>query len=294
MFSSVSAPSSPLRRYGLLLKKTGEAYMDDNILSRGAAVAFYAGTSLAPLLLIIIAIVGLVYGQDAARDAIVQQFSTTLGKNSAELMQSIVVNVSDKQDGHMAVITGTIMLIITASGIFGEIQAGLNAIWHAKPKGSTLSRLVRARMASLGLVAVFGFLLLTSLAASAGISALSSTIKMYLPFGTVILGVIDTCVSFGIFSFLFAAIYKILPDVHLEWHEVGMGAFLTAGLFIIGKSLIGVYIGSSAVTSSYGAASAPIIILLWIYYSSQVFFLGAEFTKIYTTERAERRSPQRL
>jgi membrane protein len=183
-------------------------------------------------------------------------------------------------------------LLITASGVFGEMQASLNAIWRAKPEGSTVSRLVRARAASLGLVAALGFLLMVSLVVSAAVSALGDIIDAYLPFGKFIIAGLNFIISFALISLLFAAIYKVLPDRQLQWRDVWVGAVVTAALFTIGKSLIGWYIGSSAVASSYGAAGALIIVLLWVYYSAQIFLLGAEFTHTYSRHHgSQRESP---
>ncbi len=161
------------------------------------------------------------------------------------------------------------------------MQSSLNAIWKAELQGTTLSRLVRARAASIGLVAALGFLLMVSLLVSAGLTAFGNYLNSILPFGELILTALNTVISVGLLSVLFAAIYKVLPDRHLEWGDVMVGAVVTALLFTIGKSLIGWYIGSSAVASTYGAAGALMVLLLWIYYSAQIFLLGAEFTKVY-------------
>ena len=163
-------------------------------------------------------------------------------------------------------------------------------IWRAEPKGTTVSRLVRARAASLGLVGALGFLLLVSLVVSALLTALSDYIEAYLPFGHLIFQTLTFLISFGFVTLLFAAIYKILPDRRIEWHDVMIGAVVTALLFTIGKSLIGLYIGSSTIASSYGAAGSLIIVLLWIYYSAQIFLLGAEFTKVYAAHRGSHQS----
>ncbi len=170
---------------------------------------------------------------------------------------------------------------MTASGVFGEMQTASNAIWKAKPKGTTVSRLIRARAASLGLVAALGFLLMVSLVVSTVLTAFGNYLDSILPFGQVILTVLNVVVSLVLISFLFAAIYKVLPDRNLEWGDVVVGAIVTGVLFTIGKSLISWYIGSSAVASSFGAAGALIVLLLWVYYSAQIFLLGAEFTKVY-------------
>ena len=168
------------------------------------------------------------------------------------------------------------------------MQLSLNKIWKIEPPAMSLSRLVRARAASLGLVAALGFLLLVSLAASTAISALGAVINDHLPFGTFILALINGIVSFVLISALFAAIFKILPDRSLEWRDVGIGAVVTALLFTVGKSLIGWYIGTSATASSYGAAGALLVVLLWVYYSSEIFLLGAEFTRAYSVRLGSR------
>jgi len=262
-------------------KETVASFINDEALSRGAAIAFYVVTSIGPVLLIVVAIAGLAFGQDAARGAIVSQLSGLMGEQSAELLQTTIKSASGKSSGIFASALGIVTLIVTASGVFGEMQSTLNAIWKAEPKGGTLSRLIRARASSLGLVAALGFLLLVSLVISAALSAMSEYVNAYLPFGHFILQAVNFLISFALISVLFAAIYKVLPDKDLEWRDVVVGAVVTAFLFNIGKFLIGLYIGSSEVASSYGAAGALIVALLWIYYSAQIFLLGAEFTKVY-------------
>jgi membrane protein len=266
------------------LLQSGEtvlAFIDDEALSRGAAIAFYTVTSIAPVLLIVIAIAGLVFGRDAAENAIIEQLSGLMGHQTAEVLQAAVANAASKTSGIWATIIGIVTLIVTASGVFGEMQTSLNVIWKAEPKGTTVSRLIRARAASLGLVVVLGFLLMVSLVVSTGLAAFGDYLNAFLPFGKIILTVLNGVLSILLISFLFAAIYKVLPDRDLEWRDVAVGAVVTAVLFTIGKSLISWYIGSSAVASSFGAAGALIVLLLWVYYSAQIFLLGAEFTKIY-------------
>jgi membrane protein len=275
-----------------LLKDTVLAFIEDEALSRGAAIAFYTVTSLAPVSLIIIAIAGLVFGRDAAQNAIVEQLSGLMGPQAAEVLQSAVASASGASSGIIATIVGTITLMITASGVFGELQSTLNAIWKAESTGLTsVSRLVRARAVSLGLVAALGFLLMLSLVVSAALTAFGNYLNSVLPFGELLLPAMHFVVSLLLISVLFAAIYKVLPDRHLEWRDVVVGGVVTAILFNIGKSLIGWYIGSSAVASSYGAAGALIVLLLWVYYSSQIFLLGAEFTKIYANRHGSGRKP---
>jgi membrane protein len=264
-----------------MLKDTVLAFISDEALSRGAAIAFYTVTSIAPVLLIVIAIAGLVFGRDAAQNAITEQLSGLMGQQTAEVLQTAVASAGNISSGIVATIIGIITLIVTASGVFGEMQTALNAIWKAKPQGTTVSRLIRARAASLGLVAALGFLLIVSLVVSTALTAFGNYLDSILPFGKVILTALNIIVSLMLISLLFAAVYKVLPDRNLEWGDVVIGAIVTGILFTVGKSLISLYIGSSAVASSFGAAGALIVLLLWVYYSAQIFLLGAEFTKVY-------------
>jgi membrane protein len=271
-----------------LLKGTVVSFFEDEALSRGAAIAFYTVTSLAPVLLIVIAIAGLVFGQEAAQNAILGQLSGLMGQQTAEILQTAIASAAGKSSGILATVIGVATLLVTASGIFGEMQTALNKIWKAKPKSGTVSRLVRARAASLGLVAALGFLLIVSLVVSAGLTALGDYLNSILPFGSLVLSVLNFVVSLALLSVLFAAIYKILPDRQIAWRDVIVGAVVTALLFTAGKSLIGWYLGSSAVASSYGAAAGLILLLLWVYYSAQIFLLGAEFTKVYATRHGSK------
>ena len=264
-----------------MLKDTVLAFIDDEALSRGAAIAFYTVTSIAPVLLIVIAIAGFALGQDAAQNALTGQLTSLMGQQTAEVLQTAIASASGTSSGIVATIIGIITLIVTASGVFGEMQTALNAIWKAEPQGITLSGLIRARATSLGLVAALGFLLMVSLVVSTGLTAFGNYLDSILPFGKIILTALNVIVSIALISFLFASIYKVLPDRTLEWRDVVVGAIVTAVLFSVGKSLISWYIGSSAVASSFGAAGGLIVLLLWVYYSAQIFLLGAEFTKVY-------------
>lgn len=268
-----------------LLRNTVLSFIEDEALSRGAAIAFYTVTSIAPILLIVVAIAGLVFGRVAAQGAITAQLSGLMGQQTAEVLQSAVANSANTSAGTLATVLGIIAVVVTASGVFSEMQSALNAIWKAKPQGATVSRLIRARAVSLGLVASLGFLLIVSLAVSAAITALGDYLNGFLPFGKLIASAMNTVISIVLLSVLFAAIYKILPDTPIAWGDVLVGAVATAVLFTAGKSLIGWYIGSSAVGSTYGAAGALIVLLLWVYYSAQIFLLGAEFTKAYASRR---------
>jgi membrane protein len=264
------------------------AFLDDEALSRGAAIAFYAITSLAPVLLIVIAIAGLAFGHDAARDAISGQFKALMGEQAANVLQSVIASASTKSSGIIASIVGIATLIATASGVFGEMQAALNTIWKTRSRETTLSRLVRARVTSLGLVGALGFLLMVSLVASAGLTVFANYLDR-LPLGILVLSGLNFIVSWLLLAVLFGAIYKVLPDRTLQWKDVIIGALMTSFLFNIGKALIGWYIGSSAVASSYGAAGGLIVLMLWVYYSAQIFLFGAELTKVYANTHGSRR-----
>lgn len=276
-----------------VLKDAVNSFIEDEALTRGAAIAFYTATSFAPVVLIVIAIAGLVYGQDAAQGAIADQLGELMGRQTADLLQTAVASSKSKSSGFLAAAVGIITLVVTASGVFGEMQAALNKIWKAEPAGTTVGRLVRARAKSLGLVAALGFLLVVSLAVSAALTAFAGQINATLPFGGPILSALNVLVSLALISFLFAAVFKVLPDCDLEWRDVALGAIITALLFIIGKSLIGWYIGSSAVASTYGAAGGLIVLLLWVYYTSQIFMFGAELARAYASHRgSQRASPE--
>ena len=271
-----------------MLKDAVLSFINDEVLSRGAAIAFYTVTSIAPVLLIVIAIAGLVFGQDAAQNAISGQFSSLMGRQTADVLQSAIANAASKSSSIIATIIGVTTLIATASGVFGEMQAALNSIWKTKSQATTVSRLIRARVISLGLVAAMGFLLMVSLVISAGLTAFGNYLDTVLPMGKLILPALNFVVSLVLLGVLFGAIYKVLPDRSLQWKDVVIGALITSVLFNIGKSLIGWYIGSSAIASSYGAAGGLIVLLLWVYYSVQTFLLGAEFTKIYANRHGSK------
>jgi membrane protein len=262
-----------------ILKAAMSSYISHGSLSRGAAISFYAVTSLAPVLLIVVAIAGLVFGQDAVRGTLARETGGLVGEQGAELIQTILARSSDKTSGAVASVVGGLMVLVTASGVFSEMQAALNRIWEADADGQPLLSIVRARAASLGLVAALGFLMMASLAASAGLSALGNYLGSHTEFAPLLLSILNTAISFFLFTLLFAAIFKVLPDTNVAWRDVAVGAMITALLFTVGKSLIGWYLGTTAASSGYGAAGALILILLWIYYSAQIFLFGAEIAR---------------
>jgi membrane protein len=277
----------------LLLKDGITGFIDDNALSRGAAMAFFAVTSMAPILLIVVAIAGLAFGEAAAQNAIVEELTSLVGRQSAEVLQAAIKGASDKNSGMLASAVGAATLLISASGVFGEMQSALNAIWKVQPTGMTFLSFVRARAVSLGLVAALGLLLMVSLAVSAGVTALGNVIDTWLPFGACIFSVVNAVISFLLIAILFAAIFKVLPDLPLKWPDVLVGAIISAVLFTVGKFMIGIYLGSTAVASTYGAAGALLVVLLWVYYSSEVFLLGAELTRAYSLRHGSQRPDRR-
>jgi membrane protein len=262
-----------------ILHSTIANYIASESLTRGAAVAFYAVTSLIPVLVMVIAIAGLVFGQTAARGAIVHQLGALIGSDGANLIQVAIDSASSSGSNAVALILGALILILTVSGVFGELQSALNAIWRIEDQAFSIFRLVRGRMVSVGLVIGLGFLLLVSLVIDAGVSATSGYIDRNFLYGAAFFSALNMMVSFTLTWTMFAAIYKVLPDKGLRWGDVLFGALVTAVAFEGGKHLIGLYLGTSTIISSYGAAGALASVLLWIYYSAQIFLLGASFTK---------------
>jgi membrane protein len=272
-----------------VLENTAENYIDSDSLTRGAAIAFYSVTSLIPVLVIVIAIAGLAFGESAARGAIVQELSVLVGLDGAKLIQGAIESAYKSGSNGFALVVGTITLVLTVSGVFGELQSALNAIWKVEGRTFSISRLMRGRAASIGLVIGLGFLLLVSLMIDGILSATSGYIDQHLQYHAVFLIVLNMAVSFVLTWALFAAIYKVLPDKPLHWRDVVFGALVTTIAFEAGKRLISLYLGASTVISSYGVAGALASVLLWIYFSAQIFLLGASFTKAFTASERPRR-----
>jgi membrane protein len=276
-----------------ILKSAVQGFISNNALSRGAAMSFYAVTSLTPILLIVVAVAGMAFGQDLVRDGLVRETGGLLGQESGELIKSMLAKSSDPKAGTLATIFGIIMLLVTASGVFGEMQSALNATWKIKAPDEPFFSMIRSRATSLGLVGALGFLLMVSLAASTGLSALAEYLGSKNLLAPLILSAVNAIVSIALFSALFAAIYKVLPDTPIAWRDVRSGALLTAVMFTAGKGLIGWYLGTTATSSGNGAAGALIVILLWTYYSAQIFLFGSEVTKAIADARSKRAEPAR-
>jgi membrane protein len=268
-----------LSRTRKLLESTVENYIASDGLTRGAAIAFYSVTSLIPVLLIVIAIAGVVFGESAARGAVASELVMLIGADGAKLIQGAIESAYYSGSNGFALVLGAFILVLTVSGVFAELQSALNAIWKVEDRPFSLLRLMRGRAASIGLVVGLGFLLLVSLVIDGGINAASGYIDQHFRYGGRVLAVLNAATSFILTTALFAAIYKVLPDKPLAWGDVVFGALVTAIAFEGGKGLIGLYLGTSQVISSYGAAGALASVLLWIYYSAQILLLGASFTK---------------
>jgi membrane protein len=266
-----------------LIKAIFIKWLEDDPFQSAAALSYYTLFSLAPLLIISIAVAGFVFGREAAQNQIVSTIQGLIGQESAQAVQAMIQNASNRPTtGMISTLLGGIILLFGAGGVVGQLQISLNTIWGVKAKsGNGLREFIRQRFVSFAIVLAVGFLLLVSLVISAFISALTQFVGSLFGGAAVIAHLLDILISFGFVTLLFAMIYKLLPDVQIQWKDVWIGAALTSVLFTIGKFFIGFYLGTSGVTSVYGAAGSLITILLWVYYSALIFFWGAEFTQVY-------------
>jgi membrane protein len=267
-----------------LVKQTFAEWNKDNVPRLGAAMAYYTVVSIAPLLLVIIAVAALAFGREAAEGAIVLQLTGLVGETAAQAIQAMIQNASKPSTGILATVLGVVTLLAGASGVFAELQSALNTIWEApaRPDKGVLG-LLKDRFLSLMMVLGTGFLLLVSLVLSAVLAAMGSYLQGLLPVPEAVMHLLNFALSFGAITLLFAMMYKILPDVPVAWNDVWIGAAVTALLFTLGKLLIGIYIGKANFASTYGAAGSLVVILVWVYYSTQILLLGAEFTNVYAT-----------
>jgi len=279
-----------------LLKEGFAAFVADNALTRGAAIAFYAVTAIAPVLFIASEVAALFLGQDAASGAVGYQLHSLMSKESADLVQSAIIHVAGAHHTLVGGLLGLATLAVTASGVFTEMEDALNVIWKAPRKESYLYQVLRGRILSLGLVISLGFLLMISMILAAGIGVLARYLDRVTSLSNVVIGGINLGLSFLLVSLLFAAIYKVLPNKSLLWRDVIVGAVGTAILFEAGQWLISIYLARFALANLYGAAGGVIVLLVWVYYSAQIFLLGAEFTKVwahhYGSQQGEERSAE--
>lgn len=267
-----------------LTKDTFSEWSEDKAPQLAAALAYYTMFSLGPLLLIVIAVAGLVFGREAIQGEIVEQVGGLIGKGSAKEIQTMIKSAQTTASGGIiGTIVGILLLIFGATGVFTQLQDALNTVWDVPPKqqDSGIMGTIKDRFLSFAMILGIGFLLLVSLVLSAGLAAFNRYLNNLVPGFTYVWLIVNFVVSFGIVTLLFAAMYKVLPDIEVAWSDVWLGAVVTALLFTIGKFLIGLYIGQSGVASAYGAAGSLVVILVWVYYSALILFLGAEFTQVY-------------
>jgi membrane protein len=274
-----------------VIKTAVSAWIDDYAQSMGAALAYYTMFSMAPLLLIVISIAGLVFGDEAARGEIFSQLEGFLGAHGALAVQGLLESVREPSEGMTATVFGVVLLLVGATSVFGELQDALDRIWRAPVREGQSGwwRLVRARLLSFGMIVGIGFLLIVSLVASAGLAALQRWLGPVAG-DWAAASVVEVVTSFLVTTVAFAMIYKIVPRVRIDWQDVWIGAATTSLLFTIGKLLIGLYIGRSGIASGFGAAASLVVVLVWVYYSAQIFLLGAEFTRAYAHQFGSRRN----
>lgn len=273
-----------------LCRKSVDAWIDDFAPSMGAAIAYYTMFSLAPLLVIVIAIAGAVFGHEAVQGEIVAQLSGLIGREGAIAVQGLVRSASEPERGLIAGGISLVVLLIGATTVFAELQSALDRIWHVpeREKPTGVWAVLRARLLSFGLILALAFLLMVSLVVSAGVAAFGTWAGTLLPGAEFLLQIANLLVSMGIMTVLFAMIYKFMPTAPIGWHDVWVGAFVTAVLFELGKLLIGLYIGKSGMTESFAAAGSLVVLLAWVYYAAQIFLLGAEFTKVHADAHGSR------
>ena len=271
-----------MKKYFTLFKQTITEFSSDKVPRLGAALAYYTIFSLAPLLLIVIAIAGLAFGHDAAQNKIFEQLKGVMGPTTASDVQEMVKNAAKPKSGSVATIIGLVTLILGASGVFGQLKDALNTIWDVEPrKGGGILIMIKDRFLSFAMVFGTGFLLLVSLVIDTAITAMGTYATDHLPGGEALWHIVELLFSFCVITVLMAMIFRFLPDLRIEWRDVWLGATLTSLLFILGKFALGIYFAKSAVGSSFGAAGSLVIVLLWVYYSAQILLFGAEFTQVY-------------
>jgi len=270
-----------MKNYIDLLKQTFKEFGEDKAPRLGAALAYYTIFSIGPLLLIAVAMAGIFFGQEAAQGRIADELAKIFGPQMAGSMQQMIEAAAKPKSGTIATIVGVITLMLGAAGVFGQLKDALNTIWNVEPKkGGGIKGFIMQRFLSMAMVLGIGFLLLVSLVFDAVISAMGPYLERLVG-GEALLQAVQLLLSFAISTVLFAAIFRILPDLKIAWRDVWLGAVITALLFVLGKWGLGLYLGKAAVGSAYGAAGSLVILLVWVYWSAQILFLGAEFTQVY-------------
>ena len=277
-----------------VLKETYREWSEDKATRLAAALAYYTAFSIAPLLLIAISVAGLVFGREAAEGQVYAQLEGLLGQGAAATIQESVASSQNTGASTISAIIGLAMLVWSASGVFSQLQDALNTIWEVAPDPNAgWLATIRRRFMSMTMVLGIGFLLLVSLVLSAGISAIGNLLGGLLPGGELLWQGLNFVLGFAVVALLFAAIYKVLPDAEIEWSDVWVGAVVTSFLFTVGRILIGLYLGHASVGSTFGAAGSLLVFLVWVYYSAQILFFGAEFTQVYAREYGSRIRPSK-
>ena len=279
-----------------LVKDAFTEWKEDNASRLAASLAYYTTFSLAPLLILIIAIAGLLGGQDAVHNQVMTQIEGLVGAQGKDFVESLITSASEPKQGLLASGIGIITLLFGALGVFAELQNSLNTIWEVKPKpvkgmGASIWRFIRQRILSFSLVLAIGFVLLAALAVNAALTAFGDVVLNPSQLSPLLLQVINLVISFMVITFLFALMFKFLPDAEIAWRDVWLGAAVTSLLFNLGKFAIGYYLGHSSVGSTFGAAGSLVLILIWVYYSAQIFFFGAEITQVYANKMGSRIVP---
>jgi membrane protein len=271
-----------MNRFVKLLRVTGSDWYEDNAPRLAASLAYYTLLSTAPLVLLSVSVAGLAFGEEAARGQIAVQLGHVVGAQAASVLEAIAKNAHEEPSGLFSSVISIVLLLVGASGVFGELQTALNAMWGVKPKpGRGFPGFVRDRFLSFTMVLGVAFMLLVSLVVSAGLSAAGHYFSDALPGGATVWQALNFVISLAVITVLFALIFKVVPDAAVRWRDVWVGASVTAFLFTLGKLALGIYLGSSSVASSYGAAGSVVAYVVWVYYASQILFLGAEFTQAY-------------
>ena len=275
-----------------LLRQTAADWSEDRAAEKGAALAFYSALSIAPLLVIALAVVGLVYGEDAAKGELSTQLTSLVGAQAGEAIEEMAASANKPAEGSIAAALSVVTLVLGASGVFGQLQSSLNDIWEVQSKpGGGVMTFLRKRFWSMAMVLGVAFLLLVSLILSAALTALGTMLDRMPDSMHWLAQGLHLLVSIGVVTLLFAMMFRLLPDVKIRWNDVWLGAFVTAVLFSVGKFAIGLYLGHSSMASSYGAAGSFVVLLVWVYYSAQIFFFGAELTQAYASARGTRIEP---
>ncbi|MDX2023669.1 MAG: YihY/virulence factor BrkB family protein [Deltaproteobacteria bacterium] len=279
--SPTVARKQTFRALGKMLWDAAKMWLDKKSPRLGASLSYYAVFSIAPTLLVALSIAGLVLGSDAAQGRVLDELKTVLGPDAAQLVQTMLAKSSEQKSGIVGSIVGIVTLILGATAVMVELQAALDILWDTAPRTSGIKALIKERILSLALVLTVGFLLVVSLLVSAAMVAVSNSLGRYMP-GMVVLGtILNNVVSFGVLTVFFALVFKYLPNAKVAWKDVWMGGLLTSALFQLGRALIALYIGRAGVSSTFGAAGSLAVLLVWVYYSSQIVLMGAAVTRLW-------------